>query len=372
MRVDSLRLRDFRSYHRAEARLGEGLTVVHGPNGAGKSNLLEALYFGCTGASPRTRNDRELVAFGADATRVEVDVVDGDERHELTVAYGPGPDAGRSVKRMTADGAPLERLLDSPLRPLISAFFPDRLAVVKGAPSVRRAHLDHFVSACWPARSVTVRDYGRILAQRNALLAAIRAGRSSRSSLETWDQELARAAVALMAARREAADELAGRFAAHADELGLGGSASLDYRPRSRAATSAEFLSELHAHESEDMRRGFSSHGPHRDDLALKRDGRELRTFGSQGQQRLALLALLLAERTLLAERRGTPPVMLLDDVMSELDAERRERLVQGLAGAGQSVISTTDLDHVPAAAGHGTTRLLARDGTLVQEAVAA
>ncbi len=272
---------------------------------------------------------------------------------------------------MACDGAPLERLLDSPLRPLISAFFPDRLVVVKGPPSVRRAHLDHFVSACWPARSVTVREYGRVLAQRNALLAAIRAGRSSRASLETWDVELARAGVELMEARREAVAELAGRFASGAQELGLAGAASIAYRPRSRAATSEEFLAELDAHLGEDLRRGYSGHGPHRDDVALQRDGRELRVFGSQGEQRLALLALLLAERALLAERRGTPPVMLLDDVMSELDAERRERLVAGLAGTGQSVISTTDLDHVPGADDAATTRLLARDGALVQEELA-
>lgn len=372
MRVDALRLRDFRSYHRAEARLGAGLTVVHGANGTGKSNLLEALYFGCTGASPRTRNDRELVSFGAEATRVEVDVFDGPERHELAVAFGPGPDGGRPVKRMACDDAPLERLLDSPLRPLISAFFPDRLAVIKGAPSVRRAHLDHFVSACWPARSVTVREYGRVLAQRNALLAAIRAGRSSRASLETWDAELARAAVELMAARREAVDELAGRFAAGAAELGLAGAAGLAYRPRSRASSAPEFLTELEGRLGEDLQRGYSGYGPHRDDVAVQSDGRELRTFGSQGEQRLALLALLLAERALLAERRGSAPVMLLDDVMSELDGERRQRLVAGLVGTGQSVIATTDLDHVPGADDSETTRLLARGGALVQEALAA
>src|SRR5258708_34123169 len=112
MRVLSVQLRDFRTYARAEASLGPGLTVVHGPNGAGKSNLLEALYFGCTGRSPRTRNERELVRFGAQATRVVVRCSDGAREHELGVGYGAGPDGARADKRMSADGAPVERLLD--------------------------------------------------------------------------------------------------------------------------------------------------------------------------------------------------------------------------------------------------------------------
>src|SRR6516165_2188862 len=110
-------MRDFRNYARAEARFGEGLTVVHGPNGAGKSNLLEAVYYGCTGRSPRTRNDRELVRFGADATRVTVGLSDRERAHELVVAFGAPAPGAQPEKRMTADGAPVERLLDVEQRP---------------------------------------------------------------------------------------------------------------------------------------------------------------------------------------------------------------------------------------------------------------
>src|SRR5882724_390289 len=124
MRITGVQMRDFRTYARAEALLGEGLTVVHGPNGAGKSNLLEALYFGCTGRSPRTRNDRELIRFGAGATRVVVRLRDEGRAHELTVAYGSDASGAQAVKRMTADGADVERLLDVPARPLVSVFLP--------------------------------------------------------------------------------------------------------------------------------------------------------------------------------------------------------------------------------------------------------
>ena len=348
VRVLSVQLRDFRTYARADAALGSGLTVVHGPNGAGKSNLLEALYFGCTGRSPRTRNERELVRFGAPAARVVVHGSEDTQEHELSVAYGAGPDGERGVKRMTADGAVVERLLDVPFRPLLSVFEPDRLELLKGPPSVRRAHLDQVVSAIWPLRADDRREYSRVLAQRNALLARIRSGRASDATLATWDRELAQRGLTVREHRASAVALLAEPFARRASQLGLAGDAMLSYRPRSRASDVDELVAELQARLASDLERGFTGHGPHRDELALLRDDRELRLYGSQGEQRLALLALLLAERDVLARERRRAPLMLLDDVMSELDSERRELLAAELVADGQSVIATTDLAHVP------------------------
>jgi DNA replication and repair protein RecF len=370
-RVAGVEMRDFRSYARAEARLGEGLTVVHGPNGAGKSNLLEALYFGCTGRSPRTRNDRELVRFGAQATRVVVHLLDGDEQHELSVGFGTGG-SGQPVKRMAADGAPVERLIDVPGRPLMSVFMPARLELIQGPPALRRAHLDQLIAAIWPLRAHARRDYSRVLAQRNALLARIRAGAASPAALSTWDRELARCALELGAHRAATVTQLADPFVQRAAQLGCSGELTLDYRPRSRASDEASFVAELEQRLAVDLQRGFSGHGPHRDELAILRDGRELRIYGSQGEQRLALLALLLAERTVLSRERGRTPVMLLDDVMSELDSERRQLLAQDLASAGQSVIATTDLAHVPGAGDAAVTRLHISSGAILQEALAA
>ncbi len=213
MRVVSVQMRDFRTYARAEAALGEGLTVVHGPNGAGKSNLLEAIYFGCTARSPRTRNERELVRFGAQATRVVVQLADGSRTHELSVGYGTVPGSAGPVKRMTSDGAPVERLLDVEDRPLLSVFQPDRLELLKGSPTLRRAHLDQVVAAVWPLRASVRREYSRVLAQRNALLGRIRAGRASQATMATWDRELAGKAIALRANRAAAVALLAEPFA---------------------------------------------------------------------------------------------------------------------------------------------------------------
>jgi DNA replication and repair protein RecF len=372
MYVVSVQLRDFRTYARAEACLGEGLTVVHGPNGAGKSNLLEALYFGCTGHALRARNERELVRFGERTTRVVVCTDDGRERHELSVGYGCFEDGERPVKHMRADGAAVERLLDVETRPLVSVFLPDRLELIKGTPALRRAHLDALIAGLWPTRVATRRAYSRVLAQRNALLASIRAGRASRETLPSWDQELAVHAVALREDRAGAVAGIAEPFAERAAQLGLAGEVTLEYRPRSRAGSADEFVAELRERLPGELERGFSAHGPHRDELVFLREGRELRTYGSQGEQRLVLLALLLAERSVLAQERSHTPLMLLDDVMSELDSQRRELLAEELSSGGQSVIATTDLAHVPASGDRRTTRLRISPGAVLSEALAA
>ncbi|HEX3910906.1 MAG TPA: DNA replication and repair protein RecF [Solirubrobacteraceae bacterium] len=372
VRVLDVQMRDFRTYARAEAGLGPGLTVVHGPNGAGKSNLLEALYFGCTARSPRTRNERELIHFGAQAARVVVHCRAGAQAHELSVGYGAGPEGERATKRMTADGAPVERLLDVDFRPLLSVFEPDRLELLKGAPAARRAHLDQVIAALWPLRANDRREYSRVLAQRNALLARIRSGRASDATIAAWDRELAVAALVLRDHRSTAVELLAEPFRTRASQLGLSGDAELAYRPRTRAGDVEELIAELQARLPSDLERGFTGHGPHRDELAILRDGRELRSYGSQGEQRLALLALLLAERSVLAEHRNRTPLMLLDDVMSELDASRRELLAEELSAGGQSVIATTDLAHVPGATDATVARLRISPGSVLQEALAA
>jgi DNA replication and repair protein RecF len=368
MRIFTLTLRDFRCYDSAAVAIGEGITVVWGPNGAGKTNLLEALYFGCTGRSCRTTNEREVVRFGAGATRVVVSLHASDGTHDLAVGFEPG-----QPKRMWADGAPVERLLDVADRPLVSVFMPDRLELVKGAPGVRRAHLDQVVAALWPSRTVARRAYANALAQRNALLARIRSGRATRDTLSAWDLQLAGHGIALMNDRAEAVGGAAAPFSRYAQELGLTGDPTIEYRPRSRASTPEELAEELGARVDGDLERGFTGHGPHRDDLLFARAGRELRAYGSQGQQRLALLALLLAEREVIAAVRPSPPVMLLDDVMSELDHERRRALIEVLrAGAGQAIITTTDVEHVPGADGEEMSLLAVSEGRLLHEAAAA
>jgi DNA replication and repair protein RecF len=365
MRVISLALRDFRCYRDARVALGERLTVIFGANGAGKTNLLEGIYFGCTGRSCRTSNEREVLRFGASTTRVLVQSVAEDGPHQTAVGFTPG-----QPKRLQVDGAAVDRLIDAPTRPLVSVFLPDRLELIKGAPALRRAHLDQLVAALWPARRDVRRIYGQALAQRNALISRIRASRAAPDSLTSWDQQLARVGVELMRHRLSATEAVGPAARRIAEALGLTGDFTIVYRPRSHATEPEELFEELRAHREGDIERGFSGHGPHRDDLVLRLADRELRAYGSQGQQRISLLALLLAEREAIAEHRGTPPVMLLDDVMSELDHIRREALVDLLRRAGgQAIVTTTDLEHVPGAADDGVMRIAISEGVVLEEA---
>lgn len=343
MRVSRVSLRDFRNYESAAIELGPGLNVVHGPNGAGKTNLLEAIYFGCTGASCRTANERELVRAGASLARVELDAVAEDGPHRIEVGLDPG-----EPKRVRVDGNAIDRLADSSMRPLVSVFLPDRLELVKGPPASRRGHLDQLVAALWPGRADTRRSYARALAQRNALIARVRVGASRPELLDSWDAELGSLGVRLMADRGEAVELVRPAFRRRAEELGLAADPDVGYRPRSEAADPEALSAELLELRAADLERGYTGHGPHRDEVVLLHGGRRLREFGSQGEQRTALLALLFAERDALVEARRTAPVMLLDDVMSELDVRRRARLVELVRAGGQAVVTTTEPEHVP------------------------
>ena len=205
MPVRRLRARTFRNLADARVELPDGVTLLAGPNGAGKTNLLEALYFGLTGASWRTRAERELIAFGSDHARVEVEIRSGSQRSELTTVAQRA-----AAKTRQVDGNPVRSgATDRAARPAVAVFSPDRLELVKGPPAVRRSHLDQLVSALWPARAESRRRYGRALAQRNALLARIRAGSAPADSLDAWDLELAREGAAVIAARADAVAKLA-------------------------------------------------------------------------------------------------------------------------------------------------------------------
>jgi DNA replication and repair protein RecF len=220
---------------------------------------------------------------------------------------------------------------------------PDRLELVKGPARVRREHFDGLIAVLWPARRATRQSYVRALAQRNALLGRVRAGAATGDSQGGWNHELARNGLELMADRASAVEILSPYFSARSNELGLEGGAELSYRPRSRATSVEELEEEFAESFAADVERGYTGHGPHRDDYRFELRARDARRFASQGQQRLALLALILAERDALRKVHGQAPLLLLDDVLSELDAERRERLLEALALEGQAVITTAE-----------------------------
>ena len=352
MLVTAIEAKPLRSLDRVRVELGAGIVSVIGPNGTGKTNLVEALYFALTGRSFRTSDRRDLIPFGGSLARAEAPIRDEDGlEHKLLASVSRS-----EGRRHLLDGDPASPAAIARSRPPVAVFAPDRLTLVKGPPAERRAHLDGFVAARWPARSELRKRFGQAIAQRNALLSRLGAGYGSPEDLRIWDTGLAEAAAPLVEARAEAVEELAGPFAATAGELGLE-NAALEYAPRATGSVE-EIRAGLEERRDQDVRLGRSSWGPHLDELKLLSAGRSLRRFGSQGQQRAALLSLLFAERAALLEARRVTPLLLLDDVMSELDPGRRDLLVGRLGDGGQVLITAADEESVPEPARRSVVRM--------------
>jgi DNA replication and repair protein RecF len=321
---------------RLELALEPGLVLVTGPNGAGKTNLLEAMHVGTQGFSPRTRSDAQLVRMGAEAARVALAGERGPTPLELDVVVRPG-----EGKRARLNGAALRsaEALRSEVATLV--FTPDRLAVVKGGPAARRAYVDRAVGRLFPGRAGIPAEYATAVGQRNAALRRAAAGLSSRETVAPWTRQVAELGTALIAARAEAIALLASAFAERAGELGLP-RAALAYDPEPVTAEALE------ARLDRDLDRGVTGAGPHLHDVLILSDDRDLRLYGSQGEQRLAVLSLLLAEAETVAARSGVPPLLLLDDVLSELDAGRRRTLGERIGALGQTIVTATGADALP------------------------
>jgi DNA replication and repair protein RecF len=340
----AVRLQNFRNYADATVLLSPGLNVVVGDNAQGKTNLLEALSFAATGSTPRTANDSEVVRWGADFARTEMRVAlgnaGGDERG-VAVGYAPG-----QKKRLTVDGAPAASLAQyaaggAGVR--VVTFFPDDIRVVKGSPSDRREFLDGLLSTLRPSYARAVVEYAKAVAQRNQLLRRIRDGFSSERTLETWDRKVVELGERILEGRERALPALDMLFASSLRALYGSEKAAVAYSHTAPLDGYAEALREAHR---ADIERGTTSVGPHRDDFAVLLGGVSLTTYGSQGQQRLATLALKFAAREYLRGETGEDPILLFDDVMSELDEERRGYLSDYFLRSTQAVITTTNLDY--------------------------
>jgi DNA replication and repair protein RecF len=351
--VTAIEARPLRSLERVRVELEPGVVSVIGPNGVGKTNLIEALYFALTGRSFRTSDRRDLIPFGESLARAEATVRDADGLERLLLASVSRTEGRRHL----LDGSPADPATLARHRPPVAVFAPDRLSLIKGPPGERRAHLDGFAAARWPSRAELRKGYGQALAQRNALLSQIAAGNRQPADLDVWDAALAEAAAPLIASRAEAVGELAGSFSATAAELGLGDDAGLEYAPRAEGSVD-EVRAGLEQRREQDVRMGRSSWGPHLDELKIASKGRSLRRYGSQGQQRATLLALLFAEREALLEARRVTPLLLLDDVMSELDPGCRQRLVDRLGDDGQALITAADEESLPVSALRSVVRM--------------
>jgi DNA replication and repair protein RecF len=370
MRLTRLQLEDFRSYAAAELHPEPGLTIVAGPNGAGKTNLLEAIFVTVTGRSHRAGSDAELVRHGQPFARVRLDLADpagaATARVELVLPAEDAPPEYR--KRVLVNGAP-RRVGGIGDTVRVVLFRPEEMLLLVGAPSERRRFLDAILAQRNRAAARDLAELGRVLAQRNALLRAIRRDEAEPEGLAFWDEQLALVGARVMAARLALAAELAARLPAlhdavapegeREDQVRLGYADTLkEAWPERGAARDAappvEQLAEAYRRRIAQLREkelwnGVSLVGPHRDDLRVELGGREVATHASRGQQRTIILALKLAETDLLGADGAPTPIVLLDDVFSELDADRSERALGLLLERGQVLVTMADLASLPA-----------------------
>lgn len=345
MRLKQLRLHDFRSYRHIVLKPSPGITVIEGENGVGKTNLLEAMHLCCLGKSHRTAFDRDMIRYGCDTCGVHAIVERKITEAEVGVRL-----YAQAKKRKTVfvNGKTASRLGELMGHMACVMFAPEDLLLARGAPQLRRQFLDMLLSQHNPAFFYAIQQYNNILKQRNALLKVISKSGRGIEQLEDWDIQLSEAAGPVVRARRDTAMSL-NRFAAE-DYVTISGrkneNFTLSYQgPLSQSINPEEDMKKaLEMGRDEDLRQMATQTGPHRDDLLLHLSGRELRSFASQGQIRTAVLSMRLAQMDLFTRVFDEAPLLLLDDVLSELDHFRRSRLVERLYRI-QTFITCTEIE---------------------------
>jgi DNA replication and repair protein RecF len=340
VRLRRLRLKNHRNYAQLDLSPGAGVNVFIGSNGQGKTNLLEAVAMLALSSSPRARRENELVGPVGPGSRIEAEVETGDMTRELSISLDVEGERARRV--IEVDGA-RRRAFDLPGHFRVTLFWPDDLGLVKGGPDLRRRFLNQMLVQVQPGYARALAGLRRVVVQRNALLKRIAAGDGGDDMLETWNEELVKVGGEIVSARAKAVSELEPEAARCHAQIAAGERLEIVYQGPPENLAQA-----VHNSIVEDLRRGSTSIGPHHDDLRILLDGQEARSYGSQGEQRTAVVSLKLAEAALVERRSGERPVLLLDDVLSELDGDRRAALLDEVSAGGQVIVTSVEAGPFP------------------------
>ena len=339
MRIKRVILNNFRSYPAAEVELGSGVNVFTGSNAQGKTNLLEAIYLTAVGRSMRTPRDRELIKWGEKRARVKVEAegVTGKRKVEIVIS-------DKENKRVAVGGAQVTKLGELMGVITVVLFSPDETAIIKDGPGERRRFIDIAICQLSRAYFYLLSRYNKTLSQRNKLIKS----RINGDTLDIWDEQLARAGAKIIRTRKGFFKRIS-PLAAAAHEFLTDGKESLSVDYESTEGETDEeiynnLLEKFRRDRERDLTQGFTHSGPQTDDFAACIGGVDVRKFGSQGQQRTAALALKLAQLDLMEEETGESPVLLLDDVFSELDPSRQKKLIERISRC-QTIITATHID---------------------------
>jgi len=369
MPVRTLTLDGFRSYEHLEIAFGDGPHVVVGRNAAGKTNLVEALVVLSSGRSHRSSADPELVRWGAEFARTSATVESAGRTEVLEVVVHAKGAGNGARKRVRVNGVNRRA---SALRPLLRTvlFAPEDMLLIIGSPSLRRNLLDALVAQREPTAAAVMSTYQRTLTQRNSLLRRIREDEADRAELPYWTQVIIDNGARILDWRHETLAAMAAPLAeAHREiapeetELRLRYSSNVE--PGPGEGNEEALRRRLRETADKEIWNGATLVGPHRDDFAFTSDGRELTEFASRGQQRTAILALKLAELDVLTALDGRSPLLLLDDVFSELDPERRAHLVRRIGDLPQAIVTTTTPDDLDPALVAASTLWRVEPGTV-------
>ena len=343
MYIESIKLRDFRNYTELEITPHPGVNLLFGQNGSGKTNLLEAIHYCALGRSHRTSQDREVVRKGQTAAAVGVTVRRKEGRHDVAVKLTP---EGPKHKHVFVDKKRASRISDMMGQVQCVIFSPEDLMLVKDGPSARRKFLDMMISQLSTPYFIALQQYQKAMDQRNAMLREVkRGGRMDQTMMDAFEQSMAEQGAVIHRYRKQMIDKLA--VLAAEKYRSISGRDGEDFCMTYKDCTGeTDFVTEakrqLAQSRQEDAFRGTTSFGVHREDILLTLMGREMKLFASQGQIRTATLSMKLAQMALFEEISGEMPILLLDDVMSELDMTRRTRLLKEISG-GQTFVTCTD-----------------------------
>ena len=341
MEVKSLSVSNFRNYEKEEIRFCDGTNVIYGNNAQGKTNLLEAIYLFSHGKSHRTKSDGELIRFGEPFSRIAIEFADKDRDYRAVMQF-----LSNGKKSVKINNVPITKLSMLMRYLNVVMFSPEDLDIIKGAPQMRRRFLDEAISQLYPMYLKTLISYHKNLAQKNSLLKKLKfSGKAEDATLSVWNEQIAGDGSKIMEFRKKFTEEISG-FAKDIHRKITGEELEIVYAPsvECEVITKEAFLEKLESVTSREIENGSSLYGIQRDDLRLFISGKEVRTFASQGQQRTVILSLKMAQMENINAVRGEYPVLLLDDIMSELDISRR-RFLKEKINDKQVLITCTDVE---------------------------